>query len=113
LHPVGHGRYEGKDADRQMATGKALYEKECRECHGASGEGVKDKFYPVIAGQHYQYLLRQMTEIRDGQAPQCQPGDGQDHQQVRQRPTGRHFGLPVEPGDAGQDVQGQAPARKK
>ena len=71
--PTDHGRYEGKDAGKQLATGKELYEKGCRECHGASGEGVKDKFYPVIAGQHYQYLLRQMTEIRDGRRRNANP----------------------------------------
>ena len=71
--PLEHGRYEGKDADRQVAIGRALYEKECRDCHGASGEGVKEKFYPVIAGQHYRYLLRQMTEIRDGRRRNANP----------------------------------------
>ena len=71
--PVEHGRYEGSDADRQMATGKVLYEKECRGCHGASGEGFRDKGYPVIAGQHYPYLLRQMTEIRDGKRRNANP----------------------------------------
>ncbi|MDS4013816.1 MAG: c-type cytochrome, partial [Candidatus Accumulibacter sp.] len=71
--PPEHGKYEGKDADKQLATGKDLYEKECKECHGANGEGVKDKFYPVIAGQHYKYLLRQMTEIRDGHRRNANP----------------------------------------
>jgi cytochrome c553 len=64
--PVNHGKYEGDDAALQIAKGKDLYEKQCIECHGRNGEGDKAKFYPVIAGQHYKYLLRQMTEIRDG-----------------------------------------------
>ncbi|MBL8881141.1 MAG: c-type cytochrome, partial [Phycisphaerales bacterium] len=67
--PVEHGRYEGSDADRQMATGKVLYEKECRGCHGASGEGFRDKGYPVIAGQHYQYLLRQRSAMASAATP--------------------------------------------
>ena len=71
--PVEHGKYEGSDASIQLATGKTLYEKECKECHGANGEGVKEKFYPVIAGQHYKYLLRQMTEIRDGHRRNANP----------------------------------------
>jgi len=71
--PVDHGKYEGKDASIQIAKGKELYEKQCKECHGANGEGVKDKFYPVIAGQHYKYLLRQMTEIRDGHRRNANP----------------------------------------
>ncbi len=71
--PVDHGQYEGPDAAAQIATGKAMYEKECIECHKANGEGVKDKFYPVLAGQHYKYLLRQMTEIRDGHRRNANP----------------------------------------
>ena len=71
--PVDHGKYEGKDAQLQIAAGKDLYEKQCKECHGASGEGNKEKFYPVIAGQHYKYLLRQMTEIRDGKRRNANP----------------------------------------
>ena len=63
--PVNHGRYEGVDAVQKNAVGKALYTQRCAQCHGANGEGDKLKFYPVIAGQHYKYLLRQMTEIRD------------------------------------------------
>jgi len=71
--PVDHGKYEGKDYKVQVASGKDLYEKQCKECHGANGEGNKDKFYPVIAGQHYKYLLRQMTEIRDGKRRNANP----------------------------------------
>jgi cytochrome c553 len=71
--PVDHGKYEGPDAAKQIADGKAMYEKQCIECHKANGEGVKDKFYPVLAGQHYKYLLRQMTEIRDGHRRNANP----------------------------------------
>jgi len=83
--PVDHGQYDSKPLDgakdwkapadtaQQLAQGKELYEKECKTCHGANGEGVKDKFYPVIAGQHYKYLLRQMTEIRDGKRRNANP----------------------------------------
>jgi cytochrome c553 len=71
--PVDHGKYEGADGAVQVAKGKDLYEKQCLECHGKNGEGDKAKFYPVIAGQHYQYLLRQMTEIRDGKRRNANP----------------------------------------
>jgi cytochrome c553 len=69
--PADHGKYEGADAALQIS--KELYEKQCLECHGANGEGNKEKFYPVIAGQHYKYLLRQMTEIRDGHRRNANP----------------------------------------
>jgi cytochrome c553 len=71
--PIAHGMYEGADAAKQVADGKVMYEKECIDCHKANGEGVKDKFYPVLAGQHYKYLLRQMTDIRDGKRRNANP----------------------------------------
>lgn len=71
--PLDHGHYEGADVAMQVAKGKELYEKQCQECHGKNGEGNKEKFYPVIAGQHYKYLLRQMTEIRDGKRRNANP----------------------------------------
>jgi cytochrome c553 len=71
--PTDHGKYEGADASVQIATGHDLYEKECKTCHGVNGEGDKEKFYPVIAGQHYKYLLRQMTDIRDGKRRNANP----------------------------------------
>lgn len=71
--PLDHGKYEGADAALQVSKGKDLYEKQCKECHGMNGEGNKEKFYPVIAGQHYKYLLRQMTQIRDGKRRNANP----------------------------------------
>jgi cytochrome c553 len=71
--PLDHGKYEGADAAMQVAKGKELYMKECKECHGVDGDGNKEKFYPVIAGQHYKYLLRQMTDIRDGKRRNANP----------------------------------------
>ena len=71
--PANHGTYEGKDASIQISKGKELYENECKNCHGVNGDGDKEKFYPVIAGQHYKYLLRQMTQIRDGKRRNANP----------------------------------------
>ena len=71
--PVDHGRYDAQDAVQQVAKGRALYENECRVCHGANGEGSRYRLYPVIAGQHYKYLLQQMTDIRDGKRRNANP----------------------------------------
>ena len=71
--PLNHGRYDGVDSALQVAKGKELYENECKDCHGPNGQGDKEKFYPVIAGQHYKYLLRQMTAIRDGKRRNANP----------------------------------------
>lgn len=46
--------------------GKTLaVEKQCYECHGASGEGLQPG-WPKLAGQHERYLLNQMDNFRDG-----------------------------------------------
>jgi len=60
--PTTNGKGDGKDLDK----GKKLYDKDCASCHGDAGEGVAKKFYPMVASQHYRYLLREAREIRDG-----------------------------------------------
>jgi cytochrome c553 len=71
--PLDDGKYTGPDAAKQIAKGKVLYDRECAQCHQSKGEGLSEMFYPVLAGQHYQYLLRQMTEIRDGKRTDIPP----------------------------------------
>lgn len=56
-----------------LKQGEELYKKECTSCHGVNGEGDTKKFYPVLAGQHYKYMLRQVTEIRDGKRRNANP----------------------------------------
>lgn len=70
--PSRHGK--GSADASLLAKGKALYKKECTSCHGANGQGDAAKFYPVLAGQHYKYLLRQVTAIRDGRRRNADPG---------------------------------------
>ena len=64
--PTESGKYEGVDATQRLADGKGLYDRECAQCHQPNGEGLKEMFYPVLAGQHFQYLLRQMNRVHDG-----------------------------------------------
>ncbi len=63
------GRGPGNSLDR----GKALYEKDCVICHGNKGQGDAEKFFPLVAGQHFKYLLRQAVSIRDGQRGNANP----------------------------------------
>lgn len=67
--PRDNGRGPGTD----LETGKKLYARDCESCHMKNGEGDKAKFYPVLAGQHYKYMLRQATEIRDGKRRNANP----------------------------------------
>lgn len=60
-------RENGKGPDDLSARGRQLYEGGgCIKCHGRRGEGNADEVFPVIAAQHYGYLLREMIHIQDG-----------------------------------------------
>lgn len=49
-----------------LSVGKKLYKDHCQSCHGKNAEGLNEKLYPLLQGQHYQYLLRQMKWIKNG-----------------------------------------------
>jgi cytochrome c553 len=63
----------GKGPGSGVAKGKQLYDKDCAECHGNKGEGNAAKFYPMVAAQHYRYLLREVQFIRDGDRRNSNP----------------------------------------
>jgi cytochrome c553 len=67
--PKDNGRGPGTD----LARGGELYRKDCVNCHGDRGEGDAGKFYPVLAGQHYLYMVRQVKEIRDAKRRNANP----------------------------------------
>lgn len=43
------------------AHGAMIYERKCERCHGPVGEGNDAGFAPRLAGQHTDYLIRQLT----------------------------------------------------
>lgn len=55
-------------------AGGALYARDCRGCHGARGEGNAEAFVPMLAGQHEDYLLRQIRAIAGGRRDTAHPG---------------------------------------
>jgi cytochrome c553 len=69
--PISNGN--GKGPGTQVARGKTLYDKDCADCHNAKGEGKAAKFYPMVAAQHYKYLLREVQFIRDGDRKNSNP----------------------------------------
>ena len=51
-----------------LAAGKAVYDKfNCASCHGADAKTPIDPSYPVLAGQHADYLQHALTAYRRGQ----------------------------------------------
>ncbi|MCU7852015.1 MAG: c-type cytochrome [Candidatus Thiodiazotropha sp. (ex Monitilora ramsayi)] len=56
----------GKGDGTDLSYGEELYRDNCTECHGEQGEGNPKDAYPLIQGQHYNYLLRQLTWIQNG-----------------------------------------------
>jgi len=63
----------GKGPGNALARGKTLYLRDCLICHGENGEGSAEKFYPLIAGQNYKYMLREVGFIRDGKRGNANP----------------------------------------
>lgn len=66
-------RDNGKGPGTSLVRGKELYAKDCQVCHGENGEGSAGRFYPVLAGQHFKYLAREIRDIRDGKRRNANP----------------------------------------
>jgi len=57
----------------EYAEGEKLFKENCVKCHGETGEGNNEKFYPKIQGQHFKYMMRQFEWIRDGKRRNANP----------------------------------------
>jgi len=53
--------------------GAAVYKQKCEHCHEASGNGNAKEMIPRLAGQHYEYLMRQIYDAADGRRPNFPP----------------------------------------
>jgi cytochrome c553 len=68
-----NGKGQWDKGTPEFAQGKKLYDDNCVKCHGKQGEGDLEKFFPLIQGQHYKYMLRQFEWIRDGKRRNANP----------------------------------------
>jgi cytochrome c553 len=68
-----NGKGEWAEGTPEFAKGQKLYKDNCVQCHGEIGEGNPEKFYPMIMGQHYNYMVRQFEWIRDGKRRNANP----------------------------------------
>jgi cytochrome c553 len=52
-----------------LAAGKAVFEKfNCASCHGADAKTGTDPQYPILAGQHDDYLEHALKSYKRGQS---------------------------------------------
>jgi cytochrome c553 len=63
----GHG--PGTD----LVYGRQLYLSRCARCHGPQGEGNNERFFPRLQYQHYNYLVREFHNIKDGRRRNANP----------------------------------------
>ena len=56
-----------------LELGDQLYQDNCIKCHGDRGQGDEQEHTPAIAGQHFNYLVRQFQAIRDGRRKNSDP----------------------------------------
>ncbi len=68
-----NGKGEWAEGTPEFENGKKLYADNCTKCHGKAGEGIEDRFYPRIQGQHFEYMLRQFEWVRDGKRRNANP----------------------------------------
>jgi cytochrome c oxidase subunit 2 len=55
--------------DAGAPRGTIVYIRKCERCHGAMAEGNEAEFAPRLAGQHAEYLVRQLTDAAAGVRP--------------------------------------------
>ena len=63
----------GQGPPELVPRGQALYASDCAGCHGEHGEGRPELFFPMLASQHYGYLLREMDLILSGERGNSNP----------------------------------------
>ncbi|MBS0416066.1 MAG: c-type cytochrome [Proteobacteria bacterium] len=69
VHGLSAGVAPGVGDGELAQHGSELYAGRCSGCHGPEGEGNAQKWIPRIAGQHYEYLMRQIYDAVDGRRP--------------------------------------------
>ena len=63
------GSERGVGTGELIVHGAGVYSRLCQSCHGPWGNGDAKRAIPRIAGQHYEYLRRQIYNAVDGRRP--------------------------------------------
>lgn len=64
--------------EHATTSGQGTYVQYCESCHGSRAEGNGVSGIPRLAGQHVEYLIRQLGDAAEGR----RPGMGRDHTRV-------------------------------
>lgn len=64
---------KGSGNAKALARGEKLFAKDCVNCHGKKGQGIAEKFYPRLAGQHFPYLQKEIRNIAKGTRRNANP----------------------------------------
>jgi cytochrome c553 len=73
INGIDRGPQIGHGDGRLLQQGAANYAQLCRGCHGVAAQGDAAHTIPRLAGQHYEYLRRQIYDAVDGRRPNFSP----------------------------------------
>ncbi|MFC4275423.1 c-type cytochrome [Achromobacter aloeverae] len=77
-----------------LDAGKAVFQKfNCASCHGADAKTAVDPAYPVLAGQHADYLKHALTAYQRGQSGAAASAN------IRKNPVMGAFAVQLSPED--------------
>lgn len=62
-----------KGPGKSLDKGKKLFESRCSKCHGVNGKGKAVASIPALAGQNYNYLMRQIDVYNKGSRKKANP----------------------------------------
>ena len=63
---IGFALAGAANAAGNAASGKEKAAQVCAACHGPDGNKPSDPTQPILAGQHYDYLVRALTDYKIG-----------------------------------------------
>ena len=65
---------QGVGSGEWLRIGARRYEARCVSCHGETGQGNSVRIVPRVAGQRYEYVLRQLHDSLEGRRPNMAAG---------------------------------------
>lgn len=71
--PVRLASGKGPGDPAALELGEMLHQRDCSPCHRRIGQGMGERYYPKIGGQHYNYLTTQLRDIAVGRRRNALP----------------------------------------